>query len=312
MMRLGWWMLATAPAAHLYSCSYSSAASGAGSGGGGLHLNMGGLLVVGFGLLLLYGGLKNYRISRSLGTSPLIAIRSLADGLVHIVGKAVGEDRLTSPITRQPCFYYQVLIENWVPSRTGPGQWTMCLRQTEHRKFCLQDGTGKVAVDLHQALLDLTRTFQTELGRRTTADPSGASGPSDSELRDYLCRANAQIHAELDSRRESRFQAITHTEDSVSLLPADFSPRDGGPRLQFTENCLLAEREYNILGTCLDNPNPGDKDARKLIARGPTAATFLISCKAEPELEKQTKRSTYALYALGTVLVIAGVALLLR
>jgi hypothetical protein len=308
-------MLTTATAAHVYSCHYSSGSSSAGSssaGGSASHLHLGGLFVVGFGLLLLYGGFKNYRIFRLLGTSPIIAIRGLADGLVHILGKPAGDDRLTSPITRQACFYFQVLIENWVRSRTGPGEWTMCLRHTEHTKFYLQDGTGKVAVDLHQAQLDLTQTFQTEIGPTAAAGPSGASGPSDNELRDYLGRTNAQIHAQLDSRRESTFQAIAHTEDSVSLLPADYSPRDGGPGLRFTETCLLADREYNILGTCLDNPNPSGEDDRKLIARGPKEATFLISCKVEAALEKQTKRGSYILLALGGVLAVAGLALLFR
>jgi hypothetical protein len=301
-------MLTTATTAHVYSCSYSSGGSSAVAGGSASHSHWGGLFVVGFGLLLLYGALQNYRKLRALETSPLIAIRDLAGGLVHIFGKAVGENRLSSPITRQSCFYYQVLIENWVPSsRAGPGQWSMCLRHTEHTKFCLQDGTGKVAVDLHQAQLDLSQTFQTEIGPVAGARPSG---PSDSELRDYLCRSNAQIHTELNSRRESTFQAITHMEDSVSLLPADFSPRDGGPPLRFTESCLLADQEYNILGTCLDNPDSGDKDARKLITRGPKEATFLISCKVEAELETQTKRWTYIMLALGGGLAFAGLALL--
>ena len=311
MIRLGWWMLATATTAHVYSCSYSSGGSSGVAGGSASHSHGGGLLVVGFGLLLLYGALQNYRKLRALETAPRVAIRDLAGGLVHIFGKAVGEKPLSSPITRQSCFCYRVLIENWLPSRAGPGQWSMCLRHTEHTRFSLQDGTGKVAVDLHQAQLDLSQTFQTEIGPGAAARPSGASGPSDSDLRDYLCRSNAQIHAELNSRCESTFQAITHTEDSVSLLPADVSPRDGGPRLRFTESCLLADREYNILGTCLDNPDSGDKDARKLITHGPKEATFLISCKVEAELETQTKRWTYIMLALGGGLAFAGLALLI-
>jgi hypothetical protein len=306
VIRFGWWMLTTASTAHVYSCSYS----GGGGGGSGSRSHFGGLIVVGIGLLLLYGGSTSYRKFRKLRTSPVIAIRCLADGLMHIFGKAVGQKPLTSPITRQSCFYYQVLVENWVPSRGGPGQWSMCLRHTEHTRFCLQDATGKVAVDLHQAQLDLTQTFQTEIGPAAATRPSGASGPSDSELRDYLCRSNAQIHSEFDSRGESTLQAITHTEDSVSLLPADFSPRDDGRRLRFTESCLLAEREYNILGTCLDDPDSRDADARKLIARGPQEATFLISCKVEAELEKQTMRGSYVLLALGGVVALAGLALL--
>jgi hypothetical protein len=240
----------------------------------------------------------------------MMAIRGLATGLVHILGKVVGEDRLTSPLTRQPCFYYQVLVEQWVTGGQHAGRWAMCLRHTEHRKFYLQDASGKVLVDLHQAQLDVTQTFQSTIRPAAAPGSGSANGHSEQELRDYLSRTNEQIRTERANRDESLPRALMNTEGSVSMLPADFSALDTPLHLRFTETCVLADRDYNILGTCLENPHPSGQEDRNMIARGQNKDPFLISCKAEPELEKSTKRTSYICFAVGGVIVSGGLALL--
>jgi hypothetical protein len=253
-----------------------------------------GLFVMGFGLLMLYGGFQNYRKLRLLVTSRVTPIRDLGVGLVHILGKAVGDNRLTSPLTRQPCFYYQVLVDH-MPVKN---QQTMCLRHTDHTKFYLQDASGKVLVDLHQAQLDVTQTFRAEIGPTAVFGPRRANVLSDRELCDYLARTNLQIQTEL-----------ANTEGNVSLLPAEFSALDGRSHLSFTETCILADGEYNVLGTCLENPNPGGGEDRKLIARGPNKAAFVISNRAEPALEAQTKFGSYLLLAVGGLVFWFGLVL---
>lgn len=203
MTRLGSWILTTAIATGQYSCHYSSggtSGSGASSSASPAHSHsFGGLLVMGFGALLMYGAWQNYRKLRLLGAMPMMAIRSLSAGLVHILGKAVGEDRLMSPLARQPCLYYQVIIER--PGGRRSGQWAMCLRHTEHRQFYLQDASGKVLIDLHQAQLDVTQTFQTTIRPATEPGPVGASGHSDWSFAtifpEPICKSkrNARIEA---------------------------------------------------------------------------------------------------------------------
>lgn len=83
------------------------------------------------------------------------------------------------------------------------------------------------------------------------------------------------------------------------MLPADFSALDTPLHLRFTETCVLADRDYNILGTCLENPHPSGEEDRKMIARGQNNDPFLISCKGEPELEKSTRRASYLCFAVG-------------
>jgi len=313
------WLLTTVIAAREYSCHYSSrggasgdidASAPAGSAAHS-HSHGGGLFLVAFGMLMFYGAQQNYRKLRALKSSPIKPIRDVAAGVAHIAGKAAGSQSLTSPLTRQACFYYQVLVEKWVPRGGGRGDWSMVMRHIDHTRFNLRDETGEVAVDLHGAQLDLTQVFQRVIEPGGEPASIGGTGPSGNDLRDYLVRANAEIQSELAGRNESRIHALTQTEGSVSLLPANFSPRDSGLRLRFTETCLLVDQQYNILGTCLDNPNPGVGGDRRLIARGPKQNTFLISCNAEPVLETQTKRAIYLTLAAGIVLAGLGVAVLI-
>ena len=311
------WLLTTATAAREYSCHYASKGGASGdmdaptAAGGAAHSHShgGGLFLVAFGLMLLYGARQNYRKVRALETVTIKPIRDVAAGAVHVVGTAVGAQTLTSPLKRQPCFYYQVLVEKWVPGGSGSGNWSMCMRHIDRSNFDLQDETGRIAVDSHQAQLDLTQVFQRIIEPSGEPASLGGTGPSGDDLRDYLMQTNPQIRSNLAARHETVIHALAQTEGSVSLLPADFSPRDSGVRLRFTETCLLADQQYNILGTCIDNPKPGGDDDRRLIARGPKQNTFLISCNTEPILEKQTLRGVYLTLAVGGVMVAVGLAI---
>ncbi|MGA9980374.1 MAG: hypothetical protein WBQ08_17270 [Candidatus Sulfotelmatobacter sp.] len=260
----------------------------------------GGLLLAGLGLLPLYGAFQNYRKFRILERTPTVPIRNLAEGLVHIRGKAAGQERRTSPITQLPCFYYQVKVEHEIGS-PHDGQWSMCLRDTDHVKFYLQDATGKVRIDLHQSQLDLSETFQARtgpgplFGRNAYPSPGGSSAPSEHELLDYLSRTNARIHAELAAERESKVHAIMNAEGSVSLLPAVLPAQESETLfrspLLFTEQCLLPDCEYNILGTCVENPSPTDQHDRYMIVRGQQEHTFLISNKPEPAMGSKLRQA---------------------
>ena len=161
-----------------------------------------GLVPLGMGMIVVYGAFLTYRKYRLLRSAPQMPIGSLATaGTVHIYGRAVGTERLTSPITRLPCFCYEVVVK---AHSTGEGaEWAMLLHDIGHTKFQLQDATGKVTIDPHEAERELSQTFQAEIGPRAskkrTVDPALAwgNGPADGELLEYLHRTNAKIHAEL-------------------------------------------------------------------------------------------------------------------
>src|SRR5579862_6927006 len=71
-------------------------------------------LTIGFGagLYLFYEGFKTFREYKVLADTPEIPIRSVAMGFVQVHGQATGVPPVMSPVTKSPCFFYKVDIEN--------------------------------------------------------------------------------------------------------------------------------------------------------------------------------------------------------
>jgi hypothetical protein len=298
------------------SCSISI---GRGEGGHETHY-LGALIFFAFGLLLFYGGFQNYRKFRLMENIPLMAIRAIPMGLVHIRGKATGDARLTSPLTRTPCFRYHVVVEEY-SRQDRHDLWSLRLRHADKLNFYVEDPTGKALVDSHLAELVLDETFAAETGpgasKARTLDPSlgAANNPSSAELLDYLSQTNVQVHAELAGEQKSTLRAMTDMEHSVSFLPAGSGVDPGhfvSRRLRFKESCILPDRNYIILGTCSENPNAKGEHDRNIILKGDNERTFVISSKSELALEKQTRKGGVFLILIGGGLMLLASALFLK
>jgi hypothetical protein len=288
------------------------------------------LIFVASGLACIYGTFLEYRKYHALRDTQQMPIGSLVPGPVHIHGRAVGAEPLTSPITRLPCFYYEVMVEKWVEAG-DQSAFQPCLRDTRHVEFHVEDATGKVLIDLRRAELDLSSTFEGQIGKharkKRTVDPAlrGWSQPSDLELLDYLSQANAKIRATSAAPSPASWPAnikqgiaayvtmksshFAYQETSVSTLDAALPPGFEKELLRFTEKCLLPDREYNIVGTCIENPNPAKSTQGKLIARGGKESTFLISCKARPSLQRRAMWNIFLVFGFAVLFILAGVGL---
>src|SRR2546425_6227430 len=124
------------------------------------------MALIGFiaGLVFFFKGFKVYREYRVLADTPEQPIRSIAMGLVHVHGKAKGEQLVSSPVTQSPCLFYRVNIEKWRTNSKGGGSWTHYKTDTNGVTFHLEDVTGKVLVDAQGAEYDLLQTAQREIG----------------------------------------------------------------------------------------------------------------------------------------------------
>ena len=71
---------------------------------------------------------------------------------------------------------------------------------------------------------------------------------------------------------------------------------------RFTERCIEPDQEYDVLGTCVENPRPVDDKDRNLITKGEHNGTFLISSKSAEELKQGAGWRS-------TLMVIGGAAL---
>jgi hypothetical protein len=152
---------------------------------------------LGAGLYSFFKGFRVYREFRVVEDTPEIPIRSIPMGLVHIHGTASGEQSVASPVTRTPCFFYKVDIEKWETHEKSSG-WSHYRTDADGVKFYLQDATGKVLVDAHQAEYDLVKGGVREIGGpgglSRQGGSAGAAGSlaTESELRAYISQVTAK------------------------------------------------------------------------------------------------------------------------
>ena len=351
-------------------------------------------LAIGFGagILSFFRGFKVYREYHVVEDTPQIPIRSMAMGLVNVQGKAIGEERVTSPVARVPCYFYKVDIEKWKHDRDSSG-WSHYRTDTDGVRFYLEDGSGKVLVDAKQAELDLVMTCEREV---RSDSGSTLTSAADAELLSYVSQVGASgvlsflgrgfqnlgalsalhdpqktaptqgladalqhpfsgaglspemtafVSAMMEKRlaaagprgdpkqelarramldafqhpigspefmenvraalaqtphspeEEQKFTAwVESTRQKLGHSNAFFSPASG--RFRLKEYCIVPGKEYDITGTCVENPAAKDEHDRNLIVKGSNEPTYLISDKGRAKVESSL-RNRAALMVLG-------------
>jgi E3 Ubiquitin ligase len=237
-----------------------------------------GALTVFLGVKMVISGIRIYSEAQKLKRAPVSPLNRASVGLVHARGKAVGGNRLTSPLTKVPCFYFQVQITKHTSAFKGGNGWTVVGKETERQMFFLDDGTARVLVDPQDAEYDVGESFRYRLGRASSRyiDPAlGVAGPSDQDL--------------------------------LALV----EPRWGKGKYLFSESCLPADRECLVLGNCSENPDSKDAGNRILITKGRKEQPFLISSKLDQQEEKSLRKKAAGTFATGVFAVALGILCLL-
>jgi hypothetical protein len=323
----------------------------------------------GLGLYWFYKGFRTYREYRVVEDTPEIPIRSIPMGLVRVHGRATGQNSLLSPLTRKPCFYYRVEIQEWKSDGQRGHSWHHYRTDTDSVFFYLEDGTGRVRVDPGLAEFDLPKSGEREVrgsgGPGPTAlAPSAPTGePSDQELLAYIGSAGSipfagffqkmlsKAHSSDDPRKEQMRQllaeALKHPVhsplfaeqilklgdlsqslqgasqeheaerafvrqhfDLVAQQLAKGSQLASG-RFRLVEYCLQAGQEYDITGTCIENPHPQDEHDRNLITKGQNEPTFLICGGKQQQVDASLrKRAAWQVFG-GAGLAVACLGFLL-
>lgn len=256
------------------------------------------LPVLGFlsGTLFFFKGFRIYREYRVLADTPEIPIRSIPMGLVEVHGKAKGNKAVNSPVTKTPCLFYRVDIERWQQGAQAGGSWVHFKTDTNGAGFYLEGLTGKVLVDPRGAELDLLATAK----RETRPSPW-------SQLVTFLTDSKAYLKMPVRDVQLERYVASLGGEPDASpstslerlgalAIPNIGGGSPGGYRL--TEYCILPDHWYDVIGTCVESPNPKDETDRNMIVKGTNEPTFLISWKSEENLEG-TLRKRAAMHVFG-------------
>ena len=118
----------------------------------------------------------------------------------------------------------------------------------------------------------------------------------------------------LDAVRRAQSAAGTQdANDSItkflSKTGGAFNAAQGYYRL--TEYCIVPEADYDVSGTCVENPNPRDEHDRNMIMKGANEKVFLISSKTEKQLESGLLRRSVGMILGGAALSVVCLAILL-
>lgn len=361
-------------------------------------------LGVGFGLYCFIKGFRVYREYRVVEDTPETPIRSVAMGLARVHGKAVGDERVTSPVTHTPCYFYKVDIERWKSDQDG-GNWSHYRTDTNGVKFYLEDASGRCLVDARDAEFDLPKLLTREVGRHGAM--AAASAATDAELLSYVNTVTAtkitsfvarrlegagplgdpakeqmrQAALEIfkqpfgsqgflsklaamqmpavarrvekmgvqsdpvkEGQRLDALEALRHpfgspefvehfrrvaaaeghpdAEQHFTSLIASFQGAQPGGfagglmppasgRFRFTEYCVVPGQEYDVTGTCVENPAAKDVHDRNLILKGQNEPTFLISAGTQQQTERHLGHRAVAMVFGGGALAIVCLGILL-
>jgi hypothetical protein len=88
-----------------------------------------------------------------------------------------------------------------------------------------------------------------------------------------------------------------------------FSAASG--RYRFTEYCLIPGGQYDISGTCVENPHPLDANDHNMIVKGASEKEYLISSKTEKEVESSLRKRAVLMIFGGAALSVVCMAILL-
>jgi hypothetical protein len=103
-------------------------------------------------------------------------------------------------------------------------------------------------------------------------------------------------------------QQTPAAEDIVASVDGTVS---AGGRYRLTERCILPDHEYDITGTCGENPEAKDVKDRNLIRKGPNEPTYLISGLAQPDVNIMLRMRAQLMIVGGGMLAVFSLGLLL-
>jgi E3 Ubiquitin ligase len=174
------------------------------------------LLGIGAGVYMFYKGFRTFREYNVLEDTPRMPIRSVPMGFAHISGKAQSAQLLTSPLSKTPCCFYRVEIDQW-KTHDRSSRWEHICTDADGYRFYVQDDTGRVLVDAHAAEYDLTPTAERVVSSANAAPAQNGSGATDSELLEYV--TYAQGHHMVDAMSHWLDNKLDRAREGGSLDP---------------------------------------------------------------------------------------------
>lgn len=269
-----------------------------------LLLTAGGAALLSFGFVLL-------REKRLLENVPRSRIRSVAMGFAEIAGTTRVRTPLVAPLSGAACVFYRFLVEEEQSNGRGGGSWRRVDGGQSAEWFVLDDGTGSIVVDPDGAEADLGRDYREFergpglFGRRRRL--------TEWRLHAGECAAIAGtvriLRDAARDRREAVHDRLVALKRDPERLKAFDTDHDGQISTEEWGNAVRVIETEAVREAAAAPRGPAEDD--RVIARGESEKTFVISDKGEESVVRSLAwKSGLALLA-GAGLVVVGVLALL-
>lgn len=208
-----------------------------------------------FGLFFFFKGFSWLRFKNLIESTPTSKIRSIAIGLVEVLGYVVPAQGkvLKSPFSNKDCVYYKYSIQEQRSSGRRT-YWATIIQGEDSTYFFLKDDTGIVLVDPKGADTDIPLDFEFSSGL-------GKDPPQDIKM--FLRNHNMSFEG---------FLSINKT-------------------MKYIEHFIAPNDKLYVMGTAGDNPfvKEGDateNDADIMIQKGKNDKIYYISENGEKDILK--------------------------
>lgn len=237
-------------------------------------------LGLGAGVFYFFRGFRSLRRKRLIEGLPTSKIRSIAMGLVEVVGTAVGEPTVTAAFTLRKCFGAKYHIDRWKSGKRG-GRWVKVHEEYLGVPFYVEDETGRVRVDAAGAELDQPCDF-------------------DYDTKDGITQFVSRLFGSVDDKKEAALAEVTLPQrlknfcESRNISTGWWS----GSRMRYREYRIEPGNPIYVLGTAEYSPNVQDEHERVIIRKGSRHPWFFISERSQREVLQTFSRQSW-LYTFG-------------
>jgi len=258
--------------------------------------------------------LASMRNSRLIADTPLVRIRSAAQGYVKVAGHArdAAEKPTVSPLALKPCVWWSYQIEQRDRRRSGGNSWTSVESATSIEPFILDDGDGQCLIGPVCATVIPT---QTNTWYGDTAWPEGPPGLFQTFLQSAVYRyterrvdvgAELTVVGELRSRSEVGDVNVEVAarlrdwkQDQKALLArfdADHDGRIDAAEWEKAREVATAEARTAVASTAI---------TRLTVIEQPTnGEAFIIAPMDDEHLVKRERLRAVGFFAIGLVAIV--------
>jgi len=192
------------------------------------------------GGIILYDAISQYLLSQRIRNTPTSKARSAAVGLVELSGKAKPLEKLTSPVTKSPCAYFEVVGQYYYKKKKSSG-WRTFHHELSGKRFFLEDDSGRMLIEPQGASVRIASdySFQGHLEDRMFFGLLPAN-QVDKKVLDYLEANPAAKQAALShSGKNLRFLEYYIAEGDPLYVLGTAEPLEGASSAVANENLIV-------------------------------------------------------------------------